>query len=108
MTVAVSSDVRMLTRTNHPTGSLKAPMGGAWSAQRAWRALRGVGVAAFVAMGLLAAIGSGAMAASTISLCVPKGEYQGTITGGKHGCPRHYTAVTLNSEGKEGKQGPQG
>lgn len=77
---------------------------------RTFKAPRGVGVCvgACVAMGLLLLITSGATAASTLSLCVPKGENQAIRTVSKKGCQRKYTLVTLNIEGKEGKRGPAG
>jgi len=59
-------------------------------------------------MSLLAVMASGASAAGTLSLCVPKGEDQATKTPRKKGCDPNYTLVTLNVEGREGKQGATG
>src|SRR5271154_6540430 len=95
-------------------------MGGSRSARRrhgrccdmtALKPARGIGVCvgACVAMVLLLATASGAMASSTLSLCVPAAANEPTRTPLKTGgCERNYTLYTLNVEGKEGKQGPTG
>ena len=63
------------------------------------KALRGAGVCvgACVAFGLILLMASGAMAASTLTLCVPTAANQDIKTPNKKGgCEYNYTLVTLN------------
>ena len=67
---------------------------------------RGAGAAVLAATGLLLAMASAAFAGGTqtVTLCVPHGEYQPTTTSGRWGCPRGYTALTVNPEKGKGRQ----
>jgi hypothetical protein len=72
------------------------------------KALRGMGLAAGLTIGLLAATAGGAMAAGGISLCVPTAEGQATITPTKGACGTGYKLTELGAEGIEGKAGKEG
>ena len=65
----------------------------------AFKALRGVGAAACVAIGLVLLMASGALAASPVYLCVPTKAGADIKSGGATGtCGKHNTKVALPSE----------
>jgi len=75
---------------------------------RTFKALRGLGISALVAISLPAVMTSGAIA-SSIKLCVPALEGRPTITPIKGACPRRYTLTELGTEhGGAGPTGPTG
>lgn len=75
---------------------------------RAFKALRRIGIAACVAVGLLAVMASGATAASSLKVCVQEKE-GGSIKLPKAGaCKKGYKLTELGQEGPEGKKGEKG
>ena len=71
------------------------------------KALRGVGVAACLAVSLLAVTASGAMASGT-KLCLPAKEGKPVLTPTKGACPKHYTLTELGEKGPTGPTGATG
>jgi hypothetical protein len=72
------------------------------------KALRGVTVAACVAVGMLLTVASGAMASGATKVCVPEKE-GATLKTPKAGvCKPKYKLTELGAEGKEGPQGKEG
>ena len=68
----------------------------------AFKALRGVGAAACVAIGLVLLMASGALAASPVYLCVPTKAGADIKSGGAAGtCGKHNTKVALPAEEAE-------
>jgi hypothetical protein len=72
----------------------------------AFRTLRGVGVAACLAGGLLALAGEAT--ALGAKLCLPHKEGHAVLTPVKGACPKHYTLTELGATGPEGKEGTKG
>jgi hypothetical protein len=71
-------------------------------------ALRGVSLAACLAMSLLLLIAGGAFAAAAVKVCVPEKEGKSIVTPIKGACKKGFRLAKLGTEGKEGKQGAQG
>ena len=84
-------------------GAQVRPLGGMEvGVMSAFKALRGVGAAARVAISLLLLLASGALAASPVYLCVPTKAGADIKSGGATGtCGRHNTRVALPSEEAE-------